>query len=283
MCNQMFQYALATHLNNKGIKTYVVETEEDGGRKAILHNYFDLKNYNTEFAQNLIKAYYYILSNEKNHILQTIIGILHIFGYRYFYEENLNFNKEVLKMNNAMMIGYFQTEKYFNDKKTKNHLKKVFVLKDEYITPKYLDIQRKIINTNSVAIHIRRTDYLQAKNAIIHNICTEKYYERAISYIKENVSDPTFYVFSDDKEYIKEKYGNLDNFVVIDEKYELQDIQEFFLMSSCKHFIIANSTYSWWSSWLGEKEDSIILAPEVWNRKRDQSDIYTDRMIKIEI
>lgn len=117
-------------------------------------------------------------------------------------------------------------------------------------------ISRDMANVNSVAIHVRRGDYVG--NAF--DILTISYYENAVKYIKEHVENPVFYVFSDDMDYIKKNFTFLDNYIPVhnEGKASYTDMQ---LISSCKHMIIANSSFSYWGAVIGEKEGSIIVAP----------------------
>ena len=98
-----------------------------------------------------------------------------------------------------------------------------------------------------------------------------------------NISSPRIEWFII-RHYIHSKYDGLDGFTVVDDG--LSDLEEFFLMSSCKHVIMANSTFSWWAAWLNENPDAIQIAPDPWLNPehcgtRDYSDIYTSRMIRL--
>lgn len=96
--------------------------------------------------------------------------------------------------------------------------------------------------------------------------------------MKEHVPNAKFYVFSDDKDFAKE-YAKENAFEAINLNNTLSDLEELFLMSACKHQIIANSSFSWWASWLNKNEDKIIVAPNKWLNGVDMKDIYTDQMI----
>ena len=176
------------------------------------------------------------------------------------------------------MDGYWQTEKYFSDSEVQKQLRKDFTpLNSIEFSNEYKILKDQINNNNSVSIHVRRDDYL-LRPELYGGICTQEYYDRAIKYIKDRENNPIFYVFSDDKEYIKEMYGDKENFVLVNTDNQLTDFEEFLLMSGCKHHIMANSSFSWWAAWLNDDPDSINLAPERWLAI---DDIYTDRMIKI--
>jgi hypothetical protein len=139
-----------------------------------------------------------------------------------------------------------------------------------------------IKNKNSVAIHIRRGDYLNNPKArYFHGILGEDYYKKSISYIKKRVNNPFYFIFSDDVELVKKTFFffNKKNYIFIDTKSSIDDLH---LMSNCKHFIIANSTFSWWGAWLSKNKHKIICAPKRWVRaKISTPDIIPESWIKI--
>ena len=112
--------------------------------------------------------------------------------------------------------------------------------------------------------------------ALYGGICTEEYYQKAIEIVLSKEKDAIFYVFSDDKEYIREKYND-ERFIIVDDD-NLDDLDEFFLMSSCKHHVLANSTFAWWSAWLDDNPNSIKVAPEKWLNKPTQPHLHMKRM-----
>ena len=151
-------------------------------------------------------------------------------------------------------------------------------IKDKLVQ-KHLNL---IKNKNSVAIHIRRGDYLKNPKArCFHGILGEDYYKKSISYVKKTVKNPFFFIFSDEVELVKKTFFffNKKNFIFIDTKSTINDLH---LMSNCKHFIIANSTFSWWGAWLSKNKHKIILAPKKWVRaKISTPDIIPESWIKI--
>ena len=116
-----------------------------------------------------------------------------------------------------------------------------------------------IKKTNSVSLHVRRGDYLNLKNIGVLDV---DYYTKAVEYIRKNVENPTFYIFSDDLEWCKNSLGFLDDFIFVDRtQTEIGDLK---LMSFCRHNIIANSSFSWWSAWLNQNPKKIVIAPKGW-------------------
>ena len=148
---------------------------------------------------------------------------------------------------NYFFDGFFQSEKYFPNRK---FIQKLFEPSDEvksYLKNKYGDV------SNYTSLHVRRTDYVQ--KAGFHPPCSVEYYEKALSMIQGNVL-----VFSDDLDWCKETFLG-DRFTFISGNRDYQDL---FLMSMCKNNIIANSSFSWWGAWLNTNLNKKVIAPKKW-------------------
>ena len=119
---------------------------------------------------------------------------------------------------------------------------------------------KKIQQLEFVSIHVRRTDYLALSD--IHLNLDIAYYEEAISHFSKEKS--IFLIFSDDVEFIQREplFKNLVN------KYIITDDQDdeycFWLMAACDHNIIANSSYSWWASYINSNPNKLVVSPSKW-------------------
>ena len=194
---------------------------------------------------------------------------LYLYNYGYY-----NFDNNC-KYKNRLFFGYNESYKYFDNIKE--------ILYKEF-TPKYdkLDKNKKMYDeiekTESVCISIRRGDFFD--NAFVNDclVCTEKYFYNAIEKIKEKVHNPKFVVFSDDIKWIKENMNFPEGTI-----YETGDDpiwEKLRLMYSCKHFIISNSTFSWWAQYLSRNETKIVVAPEKWrNFNITSKEIYMPNWI----
>ena len=141
----------------------------------------------------------------------------------------------------------------------------------------------RIVKENAVSVHVRRGDYLTENNKWLYgDICTERYYRIAIEYIQKKVGNCILYFFSNDIEWVKKHY-NLENALYIEENMfdSYQDWYDLYLMSICKHNIIANSTFSWWGAWLNQNKNKIVVAPEKWINIFEYEDIYPKEWIQI--
>ena len=149
------------------------------------------------------------------------------------------------------------------------------------ITSNMAESLKIIQGTNSVAIHVRRTDYLHQKiGRRFDGICTDNYYQSAIRHIRETIDNPYFIIFSDDMEYVKNNL-QIENshFVAGNPGYA-----DLYLMSACRHFIVANSTFSFWAAILNSRPDKVVCVPEYWyNNPLETEDFIPPEWVKIPV
>lgn len=174
--------------------------------------------------------------------------------------------------------GFWENMSYMREGEI--DVRKLFIFREKVPVdnPYYNDI----INSNSVALHIRRGDYLTESNKQtfpknIYDICGQDYYEKAIKVINEKKSDLKFFVFTDDPDYVEKKYEKL-NKVIVKGNSDVVDMQ---LMSFCKHCIIANSTFSLWGALLNSN-NGIVIAPKIhYIHMVSENEIYKNMFFKI--
>lgn len=168
---------------------------------------------------------------------------------------------EIVPADGNEYVGYLQSEKFWDDK---DFIKELF--RTTFIPTR---------PERSCSIHVRRGDYL--KLAEHHTNLSEEYYKAAMATLV-SLDIEKYYVFSDDIQWCRVVFS--DNRFVI---YNNVDYICMEMMSKCCHNIIANSSLSWWGAWLGEQDDTVIVAPKEWfpKGKEDASDIIPDRWIKI--
>jgi hypothetical protein len=152
---------------------------------------------------------------------------------------------------NILLEGYWQNHFYFD------HLREL--LREEIVPRKSFPMPwlANIKTSQSVAIHIRRGDYVDHP---LHEVCTEKYYFKAIESVRSKINNPVFFVFSDDMEYARSLFIQEKDFVFVNEK---ETIPAFWMMKNCRHFILSNSSFSWWAQYLSA-DNNIVIAPARW-------------------
>ena len=161
---------------------------------------------------------------------------------------------------NIYLDGYYQSEKYFREYKadliqqfTPNYPSEA----------EYESALAEIQGREAVAVHVRRGDFLNAQNDPNpnHYLLGEQYYHNALKYVTEHLENPVFFWFSDDIDWVKQNFGERENFRFVSLHTKHADIDEMMLMKNCKHIIVANSTFSWWASWLNEHKDALHICP----------------------
>lgn len=176
------------------------------------------------------------------------------------FEETDMYHPEIFGWDRKYLVGYWACEAYYADILERLRSELQFPVSSN---PQNAAAVAEMEQAESVSIHIRRGDYLDAANReMFGNICTEKYYDSAVRYLKENVSNPVFYVFSDDSAYVRSKYQGKE-FRVVDWNQGEDSLYDMMLMSHCKHNICANSTFSFWGARLNSHADKIMVRPSI--------------------
>lgn len=173
------------------------------------------------------------------------------------------FDSQVLQAGNKVyLVGYWQSERYF--KEIAALLRQEIVIKNPP-DPANRELLDHIKAVKSVSLHVRRADYVSNPlTQALHGICGLDYYNQAIAYISKRVSQPCFFVFSDEPDWTRQNI-RLDHPVthVVHNGLE-RDYEDLRLMRHCKHHVIANSSFSWWGAWLAAHPDKIVVAPQRW-------------------
>lgn len=280
--NQMFQYAVGLKLRSLGHEVKFddyTEYRRDGARPIQLAA-FGIRY--PQASQNEIIRLTDGSMRLKDRIRRKFTGR----KTTAYMESDRSYDPEVLKHDPAYLIGNFQSEKYFAD--IKDEVKKTFVFDPAIITEDAREWEKTIDESDSVSIHVRRGDYLDAAD-VYGGICTDAYYDSAIRYILNKHPDVVFYLFTNDPEWSKlfidqHSYAKI-NAVKCSEEYT--GYLDMYLMTKCRHHIIANSSFSWWGAWLGSGVDNgschrDVIAPRIWLNNDKCADIHTDDMILID-
>ena len=182
---------------------------------------------------------------------------------------NLRYLK--LKKNDALYTGYWQCFEYIS--LIENLFPIIFSFpKIDSSSYHNLKLIEEIIRAGqrSVSIHVRRGDY--QSHTDLRGICGASYYTRSIDYIYSIVTDPVFFVFSDEPEWAR---ANLDigHGFFVDWNVGNDSYRDMQLMSLCAHNIIANSTFSWWGALLNRSDRKVVICPTNWTRYKSSADV----------
>jgi len=163
---------------------------------------------------------------------------------------------------NCYIDGYWQNECYFRNAEP--------IVRSAFYFTIPLDDRNKLImsriwSSEAVSIHVRRGDYL--KHQRYTGICDLDYYRRAIELINNKINNPSFFVFSDDEEWCRQSLSEFFGVAPVEYINHNKGVNSYIdmqLMSSCRHNIIANSTFSWWGAWLNDNPAKIVVSPRRW-------------------
>ena len=240
-----------------------------GGRLG--NKMFSIANALAQAKENyyeLYTEYFY----ELNRFLRTPIHTARDDFQTFYFDRPGYFQYTVPRRIDIRLSGYFQSEKFF--KKYSDEVREFLRNAKEYDLKK--EFNNILSHDHTIAIHIRRSDYMTDPG---FNIIPLDYYRKAMKRVLEKLNHPEDYLFvffSDDIEWCKVNFGQNPKYTFIDNRNKpYSDISDLYLMSYCKHTIVANSSYSWWGAWLNENFDKIVIAPnyrKIFNFKLEDKD-----------
>jgi len=270
--NQLFQYSFARSLSIKLSQKFKLDLswyrnyhkyEETENPNAATKREYLLDKFN--ITENLLNPIYLSVSYRLNNnsFLNRLkkYPLLNHFTYITITESEFDINT-IQNLKNVYLSGFWQKNDLFEE--YSNLVRKEFTLKNKLSIENEIFL-KNILQSNSVAIHIRRGDLLSRPAAVAEQpYSTDKYYFDSIDIMKEKVKYPELFVFSDDIEWVNDNFKfNLPTTFINNDG---PDYEHFNLMCNCKHQIIANSTFSWWAAWINNYQGKIIVSPKWWYR-----------------
>ncbi len=252
--NQLFQYALGRRLSldhNVGLIIDVSAFRNDPLRSYRLGNFclprHAIKDGRPSFLEGL---------------LPTAIRRRVLSSPDRYIERHYEFDENVLNISKGIVAGYWQTEKYF--KSIRQTLLNE-ILPASPLTKSSAYWSGVISDIEAVSVHVRRGDYASdSKTQSYHGLVDLDWYAKAIMDMQERVGSPHFFFFSDDLDWVRMNFPAHPNFHFVDSAPDGLEHEDMFLMSLCKHHILANSSFSWWGAWLNRRDDKIVIAPNRW-------------------
>jgi hypothetical protein len=265
--NQMFQYATARSLsikNNTSVNMDLTEYDQINRRP---HEVYNLNHFN--ISGNILEHCELKRFYKTNFFERLIFKLKKITGMektRLVYEKRwFHYDSSIKTLpDNVYLRGYWQCEKYFSDIRD--------IILDEYtpgsqLSSNSLLVKEAIIKSNnSVSLHIRRGDYISDKktNTYFH-ICPPEYYNECLSRLNQYAGKHLdLFIFSDDIDWAKSNLNFDYNTFFVENKNIQLAFEDIYLMSLCKHNIIANSSFSWWGAYLNRNKGNFIFAPSKW-------------------
>lgn len=259
--NQMFQYAFAYALTKKtgvqvlidplfwgtSLRKYQLEEFQVTNTKRLVLKSWDYilgfgprngRRFKDRYRQHLIKKKYQLIQEKQ---------IMHY--------DNSMFEQT----RSAFYMGFWQAPEYFEA--YYEELKKEFTRKGS-ISSEALKYQQLIREDISVALHIRRTDYVRQEGNVTLKF---DFYREALEKMQDQLGTFQLFIFTDDKEFVRENF-QIREYTLVE---GISDLDEFELMRQCDNHIIANSTFSWWAAYLGESKGGVVYAPctGIWSEE----------------
>jgi hypothetical protein len=274
--NQMFQYAAAKALAIKYscallLDLSFLEQRATQITEGFTNRQYELGIFNNiaqNFVDDVVRKQFTVVSQKKQWLQR--LG----FSYPKIYiEPSFEFNENLFKQKPPVLLeGYWQSEQYF--------IKEAAAIKKAFSFPALvaMDENNAVLSAISagcsVAVHVRRADYLHPAIAAQHGTCSEAYYKEAIQNIQSSFPSAIFYFFSDDAAWVKKTFtDHLPKAVLVKNNTGANSWKDMYLMSKCRHQIIANSSFSWWGAWLNDEPGKIVIAPKRWfaDTKRNEA------------
>lgn len=294
MGNQMFQYAFAKALKiaqgNEGELVLNFKRVHQAGEVSDdfddMLQYFNVEPYRTDNG-NLVMKY---CSLPQKLVYLAYVACLKVFHLRYDDERWLvHLRKMGLLYTGFKDTRYEVAEQYLHSKTRWD----VIICLGKFENARFLDSIRPVLlkeftpkaaplkensklyeiieNSNSVCVSIRRGDFLSEQFRQKFFVCDESYFRRAIDKARQLIENPVFIFFSNDIEWVKATFGDVAPAYYEPDKSPVWENMR--LMYSCKHFIISNSTFSWWAQYLSRNEKKIVISPDHWQNDTDGNGI----------
>lgn len=281
--NQMFQYAAARRLSHVSR----VPLKLDLG-------WFDAPEAGTtsrQYALHPLNIREDILASEESDgflscfgRLASLAGRFTPFGPVYLREKHYHFDPALLApRKKAYLDGYWQSEKYFSD--IREIICSEFAVRQE---PEGLNrtLADRLGDPGfcSVALHVRRGDYIDSPSAAkVHGSCSPRYYSDAVKLVSERCLRPHFFIFSDDPDWVRGNFSLEHPCTVVGHNGPDQAHEDLRLMTLCRHHVIANSSFSWWGAWLCRNDEKLVVAPTRWfaDAPHDERDVVPESWLRV--
>ncbi len=180
----------------------------------------------------------------------------------------------------AYFTGYFDRQVFFGN--NLRSLKKAFSFPTGDLGEENKRLLREISSPSSVSIHVRRGDYLNKGYTEAFIKLSMDYYREAVETALKVVRNPRFYLFSDDKDYIKEAFSWLKyDWTAVDINSADMSWADMFLMSRCRVNITANSTFSAWAGLLNPSPEAVVIYPARYMKEKDSEIITLPGWVRI--
>lgn len=254
--NQLFQYAAAKSLAHRLDKPFKLEIITSLQKDKLRH--IALYDLNTTFELATKEAVSQFVSFPS--LYRHKPALFSKFGRNIYREPHFHFDRQFFQCHDPVFLdGFWQSPLYFKDIET--IIRHDFTVKESLIQA-LKEKGQELENRSSLAVHVRRGDFLHPKTGAYHGVLDAAWYTKAIRLVMEKIPGVSIYYFSDDIEWVKKNLPASGAEYV--SSYTKSAIEDFYLMTHCRHNIIANSSFSWWTGWLNANPGKMVVAPKKW-------------------
>jgi len=267
--NQLFCYAAARRLALANKFDLVLDDVSGFAWDTVYQRRYQLDNFNIPCRKVTVAERLEPFAPLRRLVLRKWSQRLPFEQRRYLVQEGIDFDPRLLTFKpqgTVYLEGYWQSEDYFKDIESQ-------IRADLRIQPPTDTVNQqtaeRIRGTNAVAVHARFFDEpSQSAQGVGQNNVPNDYYQRALKIMEDRVPNLHYYLFSDRPQIARASIPLPDDRVTLvnHNHGDSMAYADLWLMSQCRHFIIANSTFSWWGAWLGEKPEKIVIAPAFQQR-----------------
>lgn len=184
-------------------------------------------------------------------------------------EQDSRFEPRILDLKVARPIqldGYWQYEDYFDD--IRDTLCEELTVRSAHDADN-LEFACRIQSVEAVCLHVRRLhgvpntkDAKPIMDSRWKHFIEPSYFQQAVELMAQKVAKPHFFVFADFPEWARENISAPHPLEFVTHNGADRDYEDFWLMGQCRHFIVANSTFSWWAAWLAQHQHKTVIAPK---------------------
>ncbi len=264
MGNQMFQYALGKQLARQlgtEMKFDLTNLLYRNNPPGFVYRDYDLDVFRVEADFLQSPALLRTVFNLRNRYLSLGLRYVYLRKQAVYKEPHFHFDPSVLAAPQEGVIynGWWQSPRYFAGVEDK--IRRDFQF-SRPLLPESEALLARIRESNSICLNVRRTDFLQ--DAIL-NATNRAYFLRAADHLGRALSEPRFFIFSDDVAWCRENLGLDFPTEVVGHEHKGWKFGNYLrLMQACRHFIIPNSSFAWWAAWLNTGPEKTVVAPANW-------------------
>ena len=283
MGNQMFQYATGLALARQAKTELSLDLSNLLYRnkgKDFVYRKYDLDVFRVDPSFLTSPEVLSPIMNLRVKPLSKAVRRLVTRGIPVIREKHFHYDPELIPgaREGALYEGWFQSPRYFAG--VEAEVRQAFRFSREVI-PESRELLARIQETNAICLNVRRTDFLKVDTLNATNL---DYFLRGAAYLAERVDSPHFYVFSDDVAWCRENIKLAQPTEFVDHEHKGFKFGNYLqLMTNCRHFLIPNSSFAWWATWLNTNPDKLVVAPKMWftDPEIDTTDLVPEVWVRL--